>query len=235
MGNWKLYEVRQTHAPVKNTRPPPGATTPSVTNPPTAAATLDYLDMPGYAQKKSLYFNHCNTTFLPLQLGLVFPHVNSIFVYNSGLEELHPAIFESMQDRLVELGFQDNLIPNLTVTPFPTMPGVKKLNLAFNRIKVVAVDLLSRMNSLETFLINSNLIEVLPAGFFDQNQSLKFVNFNNNKIKSILYKFENYPPNMKLLGMGNKCTSFFVLEPMTNVKQAEMVQLVKDKCTLQVG
>lgn len=219
-GVWRYYELRPTRPAVKKTRVPHGvSTTPSP--PPKVTLPLDYIWSKEFLQKKSLMILHCNTTYLPINLTSVFPFINSLFVWYSGLNAIHIDNFKDIV-ALTEVDLQNNNISDLGQSTFALNIKIKKLNLSWNRIVFLPRDYLNTLTDLEWFLINNNEIETFPS-LFQNNKKLKYVNLSNNRIKSMQVDFSSLPPTIRLLGMNNVCMDFFITKRVSGSQMQQKI------------
>lgn len=178
--------------------------------------------------KEILILNSCNTTYLPMGMGLVFPHLKILIVWFSGLRELNHEYFKDMP-KLRELNLRDNEIAFLVEPLLAFVGNITSLDIGFNFIVEFPEKFLYYTPKLQTFIANHNLIEVLQPTLFAGSPVLSFVNLNNNKIKAIGVDFVAMRSLKKLLGLGNVCADFFLTK---NFTAAQLNDLVRKNCSI---
>lgn len=153
--------------------------------------------------------------FLPQNLGEIFPNLDSIQIYKTGLifvdnkslknltvlKVLHLSenkiqmVDSGAFEDLVELEFlslANNQIEYLNSKTFANLKKLKNLGFAINKIEYLSSSIFKNLENLEDLSMELNQIKVLPNNIFGNLKKVKQISLLANEIKVIHEKlFEN--------------------------------------------
>lgn len=109
--------------------------------------------------------------------------LETIEVTNCGVEEADETSLINLL-RLVTLKLNNNMISILHEKAFE-LNKLESLDLSFNRISWLPVNIFSNCVNLRYFKLSSNLIKEIPATLFIMNEKIVEIFLNNNKILAI--------------------------------------------------
>lgn len=124
------------------------------------------------------------TTFLPNNIGSIFPKLQSLLVQGSKLVFIKRGNFDNLLS-LQNLILDHNQIEEIPAEAFDDLENLVRLDVSFNKLLTVDRDSFNGVKKLKILALNDNKIEKLSASIFRFNLALEFIALQNNHIKYI--------------------------------------------------
>ena len=148
------------------------------------------------------------TTFLPINIGSIFPRLGHLFAQNSKIVFIKRRNFDNLLN-LDTLMLDHNQIENIPKETFNDLENLEKIDLSHNRVIILDRNLFKTLKKLKILMISDNQIENLSANLLKFNLKLEIIAMENNQIKFIgnmlmktlsNLKFVNFQENVCING-----------------------------------
>lgn len=167
------------------------------------------------------------TTFLPINIGSVFPKLLHLIAQNSKLVFIKRGNFDDLRD-LKTLLLDHNQITEIPSDTFNDVENLIKLDLASNRITKLKKETFGMLKKLQFLAFNDNQIEKLSANMFKSNTKLEVISMENNKIKYLSSSMLSHLTKLKIANLNhNTCIN----ERFTEVTVRQFEAIVMSHCT----
>jgi Leucine-rich repeat (LRR) protein len=170
-------------------------------------------------------------------LGTVFPSLFKLEIISANLSEVKRSNFYYMKN-LVTLTAKSNKIEDLPEDVFIDLENLESLDLTENYLKELPEKLLENLGYLRTFSVSDNEIEFISGNLFAKNKNLQRIEFENNKLRTIMVKFADLPM-VEMINLNfNPCVfnvMLFEKEHEKNKKKRlnEFDNKIRKKCTIK--
>lgn len=143
--------------------------------------------------------------FIPSELSIVFPQLETIFIFQSKLMLLQRQSFEGLV-QITSITLQYNNLSFLDEGAFDDVKRVKFIDLAHNNIKQLPSRLFSKLSQLETLILSHNFLKELKSDLIISKNMISIFKADNNQIKMINPQVLKFLRNAKTIDFSsNEC------------------------------
>ena len=103
----------------------------------------------------AFYAKYRTINYFPRGLEEIFPNIKSIYIWHSGLKEVHQSDLQSLTN-LVVLDLWDNEITSIPAGLFDYNPNLKHISFTENRITFIDTKVFNHLHSLTNLLLDKN-------------------------------------------------------------------------------
>lgn len=134
--------------------------------------------------KTELVFDKCNLTSIPRGLFKAFPHLKTVYTWNSGMKTVSKVDFLDAHDLRV-IDMSKNRIEKILHSTFFWAIDLEFIDLSENKIVLVESNAFHGLIHLRVLHLQMNLIEEIRSGTFDILPSIETLHLNHNALQSI--------------------------------------------------
>lgn len=155
---------------------------------------------------KSLMILKQMMEFFPLDLGVLFPNIENLFVDSTQLKQIGSKDFIGMTSLKV-LIIREHTIEIIEPGSFDGCKNLEKLYMRFNEIKFLPDGVFKSLSKLKLINLSDNKLTVLKKNFFPIQNELEELVFQNNRLQKIDASMFHFMMKTKISLSGNICTN----------------------------
>lgn len=159
--------------------------------------------------KTELLFDKCQLYAIPTGIFAAFPHLKTMYTWNSGLVTIQKKDFVNAVE-LRELDVSLNHVTLLEASTFFWAAELQYLNLASNRIGILRMLTFHGLIWLKVLHLDGNQIEHVWPGTFDETPRLEMLYLDHNRIRVIDQKL--FVRNVGLMEVHMHCNNITRLD-----------------------
>lgn len=147
-------------------------------------STFEYVPSFFSIFKTELVFDKCTLSSIPQGLFKAFPHLKTVYTWNSGMKTVSKSDFRDAAELRV-IDMSKNQIEIVEHSTFFKAIDLEFIDLSENKIVVVEMNAFHGLIHLRTLHLQTNLIDEIVPGTFDTLPAMETIHLNGNVLQSI--------------------------------------------------